>query len=115
MMGVFFHLLFMVYIQKGGFSMLKSLLSIHTGRIYVYLANEDICQRFLQDAENEGFTFTGGTNPTQKHASDIIALNPDATINYVGFVGRVAFQATNRIGNQPLIKIDYRDVINRAE
>ncbi|MGM9554751.1 MAG: hypothetical protein ACI3V2_10625 [Faecousia sp.] len=69
----------------------------------------------MQDAENEEFTFTDGTNPTQKHASDIIALNPDATINYVGFVGRVAFQATNRIGNQPLIKIDYRDVINRAE
>ena len=115
MMGVFFYLLFMVYFQKGGFSMLKSLLSIHTGRIYVYLANEDICQRFLQDAENEEFTFTDGTNPTQKHASDIIALNPDATINYVGFVGHVAYQAADKIGNKPLIKIDYRDILNRAE
>ena len=95
--------------------MLKSLLSSHTGRIYVYLANEDIGKRFLQDAEKEGFTFTDGTNPTQKHTSDIIALNPDATINYVGFVGRAAFQAANRIGNQQLIKIDYRDLVNLPE
>lgn len=95
--------------------MLKSLLSSHTGRIYVYLANEDICKRFLQDVEKEGFTFTDGIKPTQKHTSDIFALNQDATINYVGFVGRVAFQAANKIGNQPLIKIDYRDVINLSE
>ena len=33
--------------------MLKTLLSSHTGRIYVYLANEDICKWFLQDAEKE--------------------------------------------------------------
>lgn len=95
--------------------MLKSLLSFHTGRIYVYLANKDVCQRFLQDAENEGFTFTDGTNPTQKHTSDIIALNQDATINYVGFIGRAAFQAADRIGNQPLVKIDYREFLKQAE
>lgn len=95
--------------------MLKFILSTHTGRIYVYLANEDICKRFLQDAENEGFTFADGTKPTQKHTSDVIALNPDLTINYVGFVGHLAIQAANRIGNQPLIRIDYQDVINRAE
>lgn len=91
--------------------MLKSLLSSHAGRIYVYMATDDICKRFFQDAENEGFTFTDGTKPTQKHTSDIIAINPDATINYVGFVGRVAFQAASKIGNQQLIKIDYRDVL----
>ncbi|MDD5923960.1 MAG: hypothetical protein PUC88_04145 [Clostridia bacterium] len=105
----------MVNNQKGGLSMLKTLLSSHTGRIYVYLTNEDICKRFLQDAEKEGFTFTDGTNPTQKHTSDIIALNQDATINYVGFVGRVAFQAANRIGNQPLVKIDYWEFLKQSE
>lgn len=95
--------------------MLKSLLKAHTGRIYVYLDNADICKQFLQDAESEGFTFTDGTKPTQKHTSDIIAVNADATINYVGFVGRVAFQAANAIGNQPLVKIDYREYLNQAE
>lgn len=95
--------------------MLKSILSTHTGRIYVYLATEDICRRFLRDAESEGFVFTDGMKPTQKHTSDVIAINPDLTINYVGFVGHLAIQAANRIGNQPLIRIDYQDVINRAE
>lgn len=95
--------------------MLKSLVSANTGRIYVYLATEDVCNRFYRDAESEGFTFTDGTKPTQKHISDIIALNADATINYVGFVGRVAFQAANAIGNQPLVKIDYRQFLNLPE
>lgn len=31
---------------------IKSLLSSHVGRIYIYLADEDIGRRFLQDAEN---------------------------------------------------------------
>ncbi len=95
--------------------MLKSLVSANTGRIYVYLATEDVCKRFYRDAESEGFTFTNGTKPTQKHTSDIIALNADATINYVGFVGRVAFQAASKIGNQPLVKIDYRHFWNLSE
>ncbi len=90
---------------------IKSLLSAHTGRIYIYLATAEIGKRFLQDAENEGFTFCDGTKPTQKEADTILAINNDMTINYVGFIGRIAFQAATKIGNDPLIKIDYRDVL----
>lgn len=95
--------------------MLRDLLSAYGGRIYVYLDNSDIAKQFFRDAENEGFIFTDGTKPTQKHTSNIIAVNKDATISYVGFVGRVAFQAANRIGNQPLVKIDYREFLKQAE
>lgn len=95
--------------------MLKSILSTHTGRIYVYLATEDICKRFLRDAESEGFVFTDGMKPTQKHTSDVIAINPDLTINYVGFVGHLAIQVASKIGNQPLHKIDYRQFLNQSE
>ncbi len=91
--------------------MLKELLSANQGRIYVYLSSNDICNRFFQDAANEGFTFCDGVKPTQKHISDIIALNYDMTMNYVGFAGRVAFQAAKTIGSQPLIKIDYRKIL----
>lgn len=91
--------------------MLKDLLSSHSGRIYIYLANNDICRQFLQDAENEGFTFGDGTKPTLKHSSDIIVLNADLTLNYVGFVGHAAFQSANEVGNQPLFKIDYRELL----
>lgn len=94
---------------------IKSLLSTHTGRIYIYLATADIGKRFLQDAENEGFSFRDGVKPTQREADSIFAINDDMTINYVGFVGHAAYQAANKIGNQPLIKIDYRDIIKRAE
>lgn len=96
--------------------MLKSILSTNAGRVYVYLANEEICKRFLQDAEDEGFTFSDGAKPTQKHTSDILAVNPDLTINYVGAVGHIAYQAASRIGNQKLIRIDYRDfLIDQSE
>ena len=95
--------------------MLKSLLSSHAGKIYIYLATNEIGRQFLQDAENEGFMFCDGVKPTQREPDSIFAINDDMTINYVGFVGRVAFQATNRIGNQPLVKIDYRDITNQAK
>lgn len=93
---------------------IKSLLSAHTGRIYIYLATADIGKRFLQDAENEGFMFRDGVKPTQREADSIFAINDDMTINYVGFVGHVAYQAADKIGNKPLVKIDYRDVIKRT-
>lgn len=94
---------------------IKSLLSTYTGRIYVYLATEDISTQFLQNAENEGFTFCDGVKPTERDADSIFAINDDMTINYVGLVGHVAYQAADKIGNQPLIKIDYRDILNVAE
>ena len=96
-------------------SNIKSLLSAHSGRIYIYLAAADIGKQFLKDAENEGFMFRDGVKPTQREADSIFAINDDMTINYVGFVGHVAYQAANKIGNKPLIKIDYRDIMQRAE
>lgn len=94
---------------------IKSLLFVHSGRIYIYLATADIGKQFLQDAENEGFLFHDGVKPTQREADSIFAINDDMTINYVGFVGHVAYQAANKIGNKPLVKIDYLDILNRAE
>ena len=88
---------------------------LQNSRIYIYLATTDIGKRFLQDAENEGFMFRDGVKPTQREADSIFAINDDMTINYVGFVGHVAYQAADKIGNKPLIKIDYRDILNRAE
>ena len=92
-------------------SRIKFLLSTYTGKIYVYLATEDVGKQFLQDAENEGFTFCDGIKPTARTPANIMAVNRDNTINYIGTVGRIAFQAANKIGNDPLVKIDYRDVI----
>lgn len=95
--------------------MLKSLLVTYSGKIYVYLDNADIAKQFLQDAENEGFTFCDGINPTERTPANIMAINRDLTINYVGFIGRMAYQAANTIGNETLTKIDYRDIISYSQ
>lgn len=72
------------------------------GKVYVYLANEAVCKRFLQQAEQEGLTFGDGEKPTGKHYSDIMAVNPDGTISYVGTNGRMAF------GANAVTKINYQ-------
>lgn len=115
MMGVIFCFsLFMAINLKGGFFMsrIKFLLSTYTGRIYVYLETEDVGKQFLQDAENEGFTFCDGIKPTARTPANIMTVNRDNTINYVGFVGHIAFQAASNIDNKPLVKIDYREIIS---
>lgn len=94
-------------------STIQSLLSNYKGRIYVFLASAEIGKRFLQDAENEGFTFGDGVKPTQREAEDIFAINEDMTINYVGFVGHLAYRLADKIGDRPLIRIDYRDIMDR--
>ena len=96
-------------------SRIKFFLSTYTGKIYVYLATEDVGKQFLQDAENEGFTFCDGIKPTERTPANIIAINRDMTINYVGFVGRIAYQASNIIGNEPLVKIDYQEIISCSQ
>ena len=82
-------------------------LSKRNGKVYVYLKNETITQQFLQDAENEGFTFGDGARPTTRASSDLYAVNPDHTINYVGWAGHMAYQAAKKIGDQELIRVDY--------
>ena len=90
---------------------LVDLLSLD-GRVYIYLRSCLISRKFLQDAEAEGFTFCDGVLPTNRHESDIFALNKDRTINYVGFCGHVAFQAAGTVSQQRLIKVDYERFLN---
>lgn len=72
------------------------------GKVYVHLANETVGKKFLQQAEREGLTFSDGSKPTSRHYSDIMAVNPDGTISYVGAYGRMAFGAnvTTKINYQ---------------
>ena len=94
---------------------IRSVLSAHTGRIYVYLATTEIGRRFLQDAEAEGFTFADGVKPTEREPDFFFALNRNMTINYIGFIGRLAYHTADRINDQPLIKVDYRDIMDLTE
>ena len=83
-------------------------LSQMDGRVYVYLRTTEISEKFLEEAEKEGFTFCDGLKPTERKAETIMAVNPDLTLNYVGTNGRIAFgSGAKRIGSQKLIRIDY--------
>lgn len=88
-------------------SKLTDLFSSHKGKIYIYLATETIGKQFLQDAENQGFTFGDGEKPTNRHPSDIIGISKNHTINYVSTAGRIAIQSKDK----SIAMIDYRNMI----
>ena len=60
--------------------------------IYIHLSNYGVAQQFLVDAENQGFTFSDGEKPTKKHTSDFFVLHSDFSMNYIGAIGRMAYQ-----------------------
>lgn len=78
------------------------------GRVYVYLANVALGEAFMKQAEDEGFTFGDGAAPTERCYAEVMAVNNDKTINYVGTNGRIAFGAgAKKIGDQDLIRVDF--------
>ena len=82
-------------------------LSKLNGKVYVYLRGEVIARRFLQDAENEGFTFGDGEKPTAIPGNNLYVVNRDWTLSHVGWAGHMAFQSAKRIGGQEMIRVDY--------
>lgn len=79
----------------------------HKGRVYVYLHGSNLGRLFLKQAEEEGFTFSDGAKPTEREWDSVFALNRDWTINYVGYVGRIAFRCAKMVGKEMLIRVDY--------
>ena len=91
-------------------------LAAQDGRVYVYLADEAIGRLFLEQAEQEGFTFGDSVKPTQRHWSDLMAVNHDGTINYVGTSGRIAWSnGAKTTGGETLIRVDYRRYLSLGE
>ena len=70
---------------------------------FIYCRSRNIANRFLADAESEGFTFGDGVKPTNKEYSDLYSLHEDLTISYTGWAGHVLFR--NAAGN--IVRIDY--------
>lgn len=75
-------------------------------RVYVYLKNKEIALRFRRDAEVEGFAFPDGAYPTERHWSDLYAIHPDGTLNYVGVIGRSEYGS----GADSVVRIDYSQI-----
>ena len=73
-------------------------------RVYVYLADGQTVERFIADAEREGFIYGDGARPSERVPDEIMAIHADKKMNYVGFVGRIAFGAAPPY----LLRVDYR-------
>ncbi len=75
-------------------------------RVYVHLKDQETAERFLRQAESEGFTFGDGKKPTNRHWSDLYAIHPDGTLNYVGSVGRIEYAS----GADSCVRIEYAEM-----
>ncbi len=84
------------------FNLLETL-KASTKPVYVHLSNGESAKQFLIDAENQGFVFSDGAKPTEKTPDFFFAVHPDMTINYIGAVGRIAYQCHS----DNIICIDY--------
>ena len=78
------------------------------GRVYVHMKTSQMEKLFLQQAEAEGFTFTNGVKPTNGDQANIMAINPDHTINYIGAFGRMAYSIKEAtVDGQRLFRVLY--------
>ena len=79
------------------------------GKIYVLLSDNETGRRFMEDVGKEGFTFGDGASPASRSFEEIMAVNRDHTVNYVGTNGRIAYSAgAQTVGGLPLTRLDYR-------
>ncbi|MBQ7122392.1 MAG: hypothetical protein IJO03_09050 [Clostridia bacterium] len=90
---------------------LSNLLKLE-GYVYVRLGTDEIAKRFLKDAQAEGFTFSDGVKPTKRHISDIFALHKDKTLCYLGWAGHMAYAQAERMGDEPIIRVDYQKYVD---
>lgn len=76
-------------------------------KVYIFLRNKTIENRFMSDAEQEGITYGDGVKPTERPVDDIMALHDDGTICFLGWAGRMAYHY-----NKDTVKrIDYERYI----
>jgi len=87
---------------------MKTIVTETEKSVYVYAEDTATAAQFLQDAETEGFIWSDGGKPTQKHISDFYAVHTDMTINYLGAVGRTAFQC----GSDNILRLNYKNHIS---
>lgn len=77
-------------------------------KVYILLRTKAIQYRFMSDAEREGITFSDGVKPTERIADDIMALQANETICFLGWAGRICYHYSK----DTAIRIDYEKYID---
>ena len=80
-------------------------------KVYILLNSKAIRYRFMSDAAREGITFGDKTPATDREVDDIMALQRDGTICYLGFAGRMNYHHNKH----KAICIDYEKYIDGKE
>ena len=78
-------------------------------RVYIYLPDNESLQAFISNAETEGFKFAGGKRISEMPLDDFYALNKNLTVNYINFIGRIAYQC----GAENILRIDYKKFLSQ--
>jgi len=79
-------------------------------KVYILLKNSAIRYRFMSDAELEGITYGDGAKPTERPVDDIMSLQPDGTICFLGWAGRMCYHHSSNA----VVRIDYEKYISAA-
>ena len=80
-------------------------------KVYIFLKNKANQARFMSNAEHEGITFGDRVKPTERQADDIMTLNADGTICFLGWAGRMCYH----YGGDAAIRINYEKYIDGAD
>lgn len=85
---------------------IKEIRENNSGKVYVFCGDFATEERFLADAEKEGFMF-GEIKPTESHRANIIAVEDDMQLAHVSTAGRIAFQT-----DKSVTRIDYAKYVS---
>lgn len=88
---------------------LKELVRSTDKRVYVHLSDRKTTKAFIENAEKEGFKFSGGKRISEMPLDDFYALNKNMTVNYINFIGRVAYQCNA----ENILRIDYKKFLSQ--
>ena len=77
-------------------------------KVYILLKNDAVRYRFMSDAAYEGITYSDGVSTIERTVDEIMALQKDGTICFLGWAGRMCYHHAQ---NQA-IRINYEKYID---
>lgn len=77
-------------------------------KVYIILHNKETQYRFMSDAAREGITFGDGVKTTERNVEDIMVLQSDGTVCFLGWAGRMNYHHNKH----KAICIDYEKYID---
>lgn len=76
-------------------------------KVFIYLANDNLKQKFMQQAEDEGFVYQG-QNPTTLQSESVMIIHDDYTLGKLsGFITHMQYHTCPKE-----MHIDYARYIN---